>query len=156
LKSKYPSKNPCLTCGATWKVGDEITKIDDKYWCSNPNCSKGGKATNGTTASVVKKQKENHGMFLVPGTETPEIQVDIAAFNQYVQAVRMTCYKLALDLNPDGDEFSLRVGTAGLIHDAVNHQAQSRNTRALLEQTVVLSDIHNTLQEIKSILSKKK
>ncbi len=95
-------------------------------------------------------------MYLVPGTETPEIQVDIAAFNQYVQAVRMTCYKLALDLNPDGDAFSLRVGTAGLIHDAVSHQAQSRNTRALLEQTVVLSDIHNTLQEIKSILNKKK
>ena len=43
MKSKYPSKQPCYTCGATWKIGDEINKktnpkTNATYWCSNPNC----------------------------------------------------------------------------------------------------------------------
>jgi len=148
MKSKYPSKSPCLTCGATWKVGDEITKINDKYWCSNPTCG-GGAQTAAPTTSSKPKIPGTHGMILHPGDiEKDEDKVDIAAFNTYVRNVRHTCYQLALDLNPTGDDFSLRVGTAGLIHDAIEHQAQSRNTRAVLDQTVVLSEILSELRKL--------
>lgn len=148
MKSKYPSKQPCLTCGATWKPGDEITKINDKYWCSNASCGSSQKSD--TQVSETKpKPTENHGMFLHPGEiEKEEDKIDIAAFNTYVKNVRHTCYELAKDLNPNGDDFSLRVGTAGLLHDAIEHQAQSRNTRAVLDQTVVLSEILNELRKL--------
>ena len=38
MKSKYASSKPCSQCKAEWKVGDEIFKINDKYWCSNAKC----------------------------------------------------------------------------------------------------------------------
>ena len=150
MKSKYPSKQPCLTCGGTWKVGDEITKINDKYWCSNASCGGGAQAAAPTTSSKPKTPGTN-GMILHPGElEKDEDKVDIAAFNTYVKNVRKTCYELAHDLNPDGDDYSVRIGTAGLIHDAINHQAQSRNTRAVLDQTLVLSEILSELRKLQT------
>lgn len=147
LKSKFPSKQPCLTCGATWQPGDEITKINDKYWCSNPSCGSGEKSAKKEGTKVSKN--DTHGMILVPSSLKKEQDLsDIADFTAYVQNVRKACYDLAYDLNPDGDDYSLRVGTAGLIHDAINHQAESRNTRAILDQTVVLSEILSELRKL--------
>lgn len=28
----------CKKCGATWKTGDKIYKINQQYWCSNAAC----------------------------------------------------------------------------------------------------------------------
>ncbi len=151
MKSKYPSKQPCLTCGSEWKVGDEITKIGDKYWCSNENCGGGAKTNKSPPNTNTTSGKENHGMFLTPIEMSAEEQVDVAAFNKYVKNVRLTCYELAKDLNPEGDDFSLRVGTAGLLHDAINHQSQSRQTRAILDNTLVLSEILLAIKELVNV-----
>jgi len=38
MKSMYASSKPCPQCKAEWKIGEEIFKISDKYWCSNASC----------------------------------------------------------------------------------------------------------------------
>ena len=153
MKSKYPSKQPCLTCGAEWKPGDEIHKINDKYWCSNASCGSSQKSETQKSESKPKTKTDNHGMFLHPGEITSEKDlIHIAAFNSYVRNVRHTCYELAKDLNPEGDNYELRIGTAGLLHDAIAHEAQSRQAEAILDQTVVLSKLVEVLHKIEGKL----
>ncbi len=38
MPSKYPSK--CKKCGKEFAKGTTIHKIDEEYWCSDPDCGK--------------------------------------------------------------------------------------------------------------------
>lgn len=38
--SKWGSKKPCSECKMTWVAGDKIYKINEEYWCANPDCPK--------------------------------------------------------------------------------------------------------------------
>lgn len=38
--AKFGSKKPCSSCGITWVSGVKLYKINEEYWCSNPDCPK--------------------------------------------------------------------------------------------------------------------
>lgn len=38
--AEFGSRKPCKACGVTWVAGVKLYKINEEYWCSNPDCPK--------------------------------------------------------------------------------------------------------------------